>query len=128
MAGKSSSLRQPRRGREVVPGQRAPPAHGPVLVVALHLAHLDALAAPPRPTTVPVPPVAHPPAVPPPHQRNPRMPLNVPQKRASLPARTPLCLPRGPPALAPVPAPALAPVPDLALVLALLTASAKGCV
>lgn len=120
MAGKSSSLKQPRRGREVVRDLTALPARGPVPVVDLHLAPPDAPVAPPRPTTVLAPAAARPPVGPPPP--NQRSPSNAPPRRASLPPLRPLHLLREPPSLvrAPVHAPALA--------LLRLTASASSCV
>lgn len=122
MAGKSSSLRQPRRGREVVPALRAPLVRDPVPAVALHPAPRGAPAARPKPTTVRAPAPAPPPAAPPPRPPNQRSPPSDRPRRASRPLRPPLCRLREPrsPARAPVhaPAPALVPLPP--------TASAKS--
>jgi len=124
MAGKSSSLRQPRRGQEVVPDLKALLVHALVLVVALRHAPLDAPAAQQRLTTVPVPAlaVALLPAAPHPQAPNQRSLLNAPPRPASRPPRPLLHLLKEPPC----PVHALVHVPALALLL--LTASAKSCV
>lgn len=120
MAGKSSSLKQPRRDQEVVHDPRAPPARGPVPVVALHLAPPDDPVAPPRPTTVLAPAAAPLPVeTPPPNQRSRS---NAPPRPVSLPLLPPLHPLREP--LSPVPAP----VPAPALVRLLPTANANSCV
>lgn len=127
MAGKSSLLRQPRRGQEVVRGLRAPLAHGPVLVVALHLAPPDVPAVPLRPTTAHGPVMALLPVVLPPQPPNLRSLRSDHQRQASLPPLPPLSRLREPPSPVPVPDHALVPAPVPALDLLLPTASAKSC-
>lgn len=120
MAGKSSSLKQTRRGQEAVPALRAPLAPGPVLEAALCPAPQDGLAALLlRPVLVHVVYHQH---VALPHQLpNPKSPPNAPQSLTSLTPhrplrhREPLC-----------PAHALVPAHAPVLVLCPLTVSVKA--
>lgn len=121
MAGKSSSLKQLRRGREVDHGQRAPHGQGLVLVVALHHALPDVPEAPPKPTIIPGHAVALLLVAHHPRTLNQRSLSNAPPRQASLPLRPPPRPLREPPSPAPVHALVLVHV------LLRLTVSVKGC-